>query len=488
MTVYLVGAGPGDPGLLTRRGAELLGRADVVVYDRLVAPELLALAPPGAVLVDVGKRPGQPARQHDINAVLVEHGRAGRVVVRLKGGDPYLFGRGGEEAEALAAAGLAVEVVPGVSSALAVPAYAGVPVTHRGLSTSVTVVTGHVGDPSAPGGVDWESLGRAGGTLVVLMGMAERAEIARRLLAAGRAATTPVLVVQWGTTPRQRSVRTTLGSLADVELGAPATIVVGPVAGLELAGAPRRPLHGVTVAVTRPEGRAGSLAAALAAAGAAVVTVPLVVPADPADGGAALERAVAHLGDYDWVLFTSVTGVDRLLARLRDGRDLAGRRLAAVGSATARALADRYLTADVVAATARAEGLVEALVAAAPAGARALYPRAATARPVLADGLRAAGWTVDDVEAYQTVPVGPAPGDVDRLLGADLALVASPSAAEALVALAAGRGCPPVVCIGPVTAEAASHLGLAVAATAARPDPDALVNATVAGWAASHPA
>lgn len=233
MTVYLVGAGPGDPGLLTRRGAELLGRAEVVVHDRLVSPELLTLAPAHALRIDVGKRPGEPRRQPEINALLVEHGRSGRTVVRLKGGDPFVFGRGGEEALALLEAGVDFEVVPGVSAAVAVPARAGVPVTHRGLATSVTVVTGTVGDPSS-GGVDWESLARAGGTLVVLMGLEHRAAIAEKLTAAGRAAQTPVLVVSWGTTGDEVVVRTDLAGLADVEAGAPATIVIGAVAGLDL--------------------------------------------------------------------------------------------------------------------------------------------------------------------------------------------------------------------------------------------------------------
>jgi uroporphyrin-III C-methyltransferase len=234
VSVALVGAGPGDPGLLTLRGRELLGLADVVIHDRLVTSELLSLAAPGAVLIDVGKRPGDPGRQAAINELMVEHARAGRAVVRLKGGDPFVFGRGGEEAAALREAGIDYEVVPGVSSAFAVPAAAGIPVTHRELSASVTVVTGHTGDPAEPGGVDWEALARGGGTLVILMGMADRAEIAARLLAAGRAPTTPVAVVHWGTTDAQRVLRSTLGALAEVELPAPAVIVVGPVAALDL--------------------------------------------------------------------------------------------------------------------------------------------------------------------------------------------------------------------------------------------------------------
>ncbi|MGA8725044.1 MAG: uroporphyrinogen-III C-methyltransferase [Acidimicrobiales bacterium] len=234
MSVALVGAGPGDPGLLTLRGRELLGRADVVIHDRLVTPELLALAPPDALIVDVGKRPGDPGRQQAINELMIEHARAGRAVVRLKGGDPFVFGRGGEESAALREAGVDHEVVPGVSSAFAVPAAAGIPVTHRELSSSVTVVTGHTGDPAEPGGVDWDALGRGGGTLVILMGMAERTEIAARLLASGREPTTPVAVVHWGTTDAQQVIRSTLAGLADVELPAPAVMVIGPVAALDL--------------------------------------------------------------------------------------------------------------------------------------------------------------------------------------------------------------------------------------------------------------
>ena len=237
MTVYLVGAGPGDPGLLTRRGAKLLSQADVVIFDRLVHHSVLALAPASAELIDVGKRPDgqQPGtgRQAEINRLLVARGRQSHhTVVRLKGGDPFLFGRGGEEVEVLTRAGVPWQVVPGVSSAFGVPAAAGIPVTHRGLSSSVTVVTGRVGDPTAPGGVDWDLLAKVGGTLVILMGMQTRTEIADALQRGGKPADTPTAIIERGTTSTQRVVRTTLGALADVDLGSPAIIVVGPVAAL----------------------------------------------------------------------------------------------------------------------------------------------------------------------------------------------------------------------------------------------------------------
>ncbi|MEA2902388.1 MAG: uroporphyrin-III C-methyltransferase, partial [Actinomycetota bacterium] len=229
MTVYLVGAGPGDPGLLTRRGAELLALADVVVHDRLSEISLLDLAPAAAELVDVGKSPGAPVAQEEINALLVERGLRGQCVVRLKGGDPFVFGRGGEEAQALAAAGVPFEVVPGISAAVAVPAYAGIPVTHRALSTSFTVVTGH-SRHAVDDDVDWDALARAADTIVVLMGVAHRAEIAARLQAGGLPASTPVAAVRWGTRPGQRTVRTTLGELGKVTLEPPVTIVIGKVA------------------------------------------------------------------------------------------------------------------------------------------------------------------------------------------------------------------------------------------------------------------
>ncbi len=252
MTVYLVGAGPGDPGLLTVRGAELLRRADVVVFDRLASPSLLALAPPGAELITAGKAPGQvDLTQEQINDVLVERGRVAGCVVRLKGGDPFVFGRGGEEAEALAAAGIPFEVVPGITSAIGAAAYAGIPVTHRGVSTHFTVVTGHEDPTKASTDVDWEALARAGGTLVILMGAGRLGDIARRLIEGGRAPDTPVAAVRNGTRPDQRTVRATLATVADAGVRAPSAIVVGEVAALDLSWFEARPLFGRSIVVTR---------------------------------------------------------------------------------------------------------------------------------------------------------------------------------------------------------------------------------------------
>jgi uroporphyrinogen III methyltransferase/synthase len=504
VTVYLVGAGPGDPGLLTRRGAALLARAEVVVHDRLVDRSLLSLAPPGAELVDVGKRSAEPGagddrsgppRQAQINQLLVEHGRHGRAVVRLKGGDPFLFGRGGEEAEALAAAGVPYEVVPGVTSAVAVPGAAGVPVTHRGLSTSVTVVTGHVGDPTAPGGVDWASLARAGGTLVVLMGMQNRAEIAARLIEGGRAPGTPVAVVEWGTTAAQRTVRATLAELAAVDLGSPSVIVVGPVAGLDFgggSGGTSAALAGRTVVVTRPRDQATGLVDELTAAGARVLLVPVTEQVDPEDGGQALADAAKRASTYDWLAFTSANAVRRFVPLLRDGRDLGRARLAAVGRATAGALAGYHLTADLVPSRAEAAALADALGEAPPSG-RVLFPAAAGARETLPEVLRERGWQVDQVSAYRTV-VAPAPPPPvwAELAGADAITFSAPSAVAAYVGLrdAGGRAAPvpPVVaCTGPVTTAAARGAGLTGVVEAAGPGERALADALGSGLGAEPP-
>jgi uroporphyrinogen III methyltransferase/synthase len=476
MTVYLVGAGPGDPGLLTRRGAELLARADVVVHDRLSEVSLLDLAPPTAERIDVGKSPGSPVPQEEINALLVERGRRGQDVVRLKGGDPFVFGRGGEEAQALAEAGVAFEVVPGVTAAVAVPAYAGIPVTHRGLSTSFTVVTGH-SRHAVDNDVDWDALARAADTIVVLMGVAHRAEIAARLQAAGLPAETPVAAVRWGTRPGQRTVRTTLGGLPDVTLEPPVTIVIGQVAGLDLRWFEGRPLFGRRIVVTRARAQASTLVEKLHALGAEAVELPTIEIAGPADGGVALRAAAARLSTYDWVVFTSVNAVDRLFAHLRDARALGSARVAAVGPGTAGALAARGVVADLLPDTAVAEALVEAFPALSGVG-LVLLPQAAGARPVLAEGLRAKGWRVDVAEAYATVPARPSADALAAAAKADAVAFTSSSTVTSFLALAGAGALPPVVaCIGPVTAATAAEHGVAVTVVATEHTVDGLVAA-----------
>lgn len=479
MTVYLVGAGPGDPGLLTVRGAEVLARADVVVHDRLAQLSLLDLAPAGAEHIDVGKRPGGPVDQDAINSLLVARGAAGQEVVRLKGGDPFVFGRGGEEAQALLEAGVAFEVVPGVSAAIAAPAYAGVPVTHRGLSTSFTVLTGHR-QHGADRPTDWEALGRAGGTIVVLMGVAHRADFVPRLLAGGLASDTPVLAVRWGSRPSQRSVRTTLAALPDAHLEPPVTIVIGRVAGLDLNWFERRPLFGCKVVVTRAAHQVSELVRRLAAAGAEVLEVPTIDVVGPADGGAALREAAARVARYQWVVFTSANGAGRFLALLRDARAFGAARVAAIGPGTAETLGRAGVVADLVPERFVAEALLAAFPDPPGSGGTVLLPRAAVARDVLPDGLRMRGWAVDVVEAYRTEPVAPPPAVLEEVAGTQAIAFASASSVDAWVAAAGAATVPPVVaCIGPVTAEAARAHGLAVT-TAAEATLDGLVAAVVA--------
>jgi uroporphyrinogen III methyltransferase/synthase len=485
--VYLVGAGPGDPGLLTLRGARCLGAADVVVHDYLVAPRLLDHVRPEAEVIAVGRSHEERLDQAAIERILVERARAGRTVVRLKNGDAFLFGRGGEEGEALRRAGVPFEVVPGVSSALAVPAYAGIPVTHRDHASVITVATGHQARPGpdgapVPPALPWEALARQGGTLVFLMGVAQLRAIMTSLVAHGLSGDTPAAVVQHGTTGRQATVVGTVATLAEQARAVtpPAVIVVGRVVALRerLRWFEDRPLFGRRVVVTRPRGQAATLAEALEEQGADVVAFPTIAIAPPPDP-AALDRAVANASRYDWIVFTSANGVRAFVARFaalgQDVRVLAPVRLAAIGPETAAELGRHLLRPAVVAADFRAEGLLVALGQEDLAGRRVLLPRAAGARAILPDELRARGATVDEVIAYEAVP----PGDLDvGALRAALAagaidaltftssstvrnFVALVGAAEVAQLVRDGR--PAVACIGPVTAETAREHGLAVA-------------------------
>jgi uroporphyrinogen III methyltransferase / synthase len=481
VTVYLVGAGPGDPGLITVRGAEVLGRADVVVHDRLADAALLELAPAEAERVDVGKSPGGPVHQDEINELLVREGLSGRTVVRLKGGDPYVFGRGGEEALALRAAGIPFEVVPGITSAIAVPAYAGVPVVQRGVATSFTVVTGH-SRHAVDRETNWEALAEAGGTIVVLMGVAHRDLVASRLLRGGLAPDTPVLAVRWGTRPDQTSVRVRLDQLGVTPLEPPVTLVIGAVAGLELEWFERRPLFGRQIVVTRARAQASELSRRLRHLGALPIEVPAIHIDPPADGGLELDRAAADMaaGRYAWVVFSSANAVDAFLGRLRDLRALGDVRIATMGPGTSRTLADWRLTADLQPVRSVSEGLLEVFPDPPEHGARTvLLPRAAEGRLALSEGLTAAGWLVDAVEAYRTVRVELTAADRAAVAGADAVCFASASAVQGLVAAGSGgTALPPVVvCIGPTTAAAARAAGLQVSAVAAAPTLEGLVDA-----------
>lgn len=479
MTVYLVGAGPGDPGLLTVRGAELLARAEVVVHDRLSAAALLDLAPPEAERINVGKTPRGPSvPQEHINELLVRHGATGRTVVRLKGGDPFVFARGAEEAAALAAAGVPYEVVPGITSAIAVPAYAGIPVTMRYSSTSLTIVTGHEDPTKDRGDVDWEALARVGGTIVILMGVANLPEISRRLIAGGLGPETPAAAVRWGTRPDQHVTRATLATLHEQPLRAPSTIVVGDVAAQDLDWFTSRPLTGRRVVVTRAPDQAGALAGRLRDLGAEVVEVPTIDIADPSDGGLALRTAMSEPGRYDWLVVTSPNGARRALSALHDARDLAGVQLAAVGPGTAKVLAEHHLKVDLVPERFVAEGLLSVFPDPPPGGGRVLLARAEIARDVLPDGLRSRGWEVEVVDAYRTVPLELDAAAQERARSADAITFTSASSVTNFVAAAGRPSVPPVVAvIGPVTAAAARDLGVEVTVEASEHTLDGLVDA-----------
>jgi uroporphyrinogen III methyltransferase/synthase len=476
VTVYLVGAGPGDPGLLTVRGRELLETADVVVYDRLASPALLALAPPGAELVDVGKAPGRAAMtQEAINAVLVARGRAGRAVVRLKGGDPFVFGRGGEEAEACIAAAVPFEVVPGVTSAVAAPAYAGIPVTHRGVSTHFTVVTGHEDPAKGSIDTDWDALAKAGGTLVILMGAGRVAEITKALIAGGRAESTPVAAVRWGTRPEQRTTRATLGTISDAGVESPSVIVVGDVAALDFGWFEQRPLFGRRVVVTRAREQASELRARLERLGAEVIELPTIA-FEP------VEFAFPDLTMFAWVVFTSANGVDAVFAHGIDARSFGGVRIAAIGPGTAAALARRAIHADLVPERFVAESLIDAFPVS-TGGERVLVARAETARDALPDGLRARGYDVEVLPVYRTVACAPDPEQLARVrAGAVDALTFTSSSTvtnfcDAIGALPDPQ--PLVVSIGPVTSQTARERGLRVDVEADPHTIDGLVTALI---------
>jgi uroporphyrinogen III methyltransferase / synthase len=482
-TVHLVGAGPGDPGLLTARALELLRSADVVLHDKLIPLEALDVVRPDAEVIDVGKiGGGAQVPQDATNALLVEHARAGRDVVRLKGGDPFVFGRGGEEAQLLLAEGIPVEVVPGITAGIAASAYAGIPVTQRRMASAVAFVTGHE-DPSKPeSSVDWPALAAFPGTLVFYMGVRSLERIAQRLVEEGRPASEPAAVVQRGTLADQRVVSGTLADIAEVAaaagIGAPAVTIVGPVAGLreELAWRERRPLHGLRVVVTRARPQASGLASTLEGLGAQVAQAPAIA-IHPVDVD------LPDLAAYDLLCLTSVNGVARLFDLVRDARALAGPVIAAIGPGTADALRAHGIEPDVVPTRAVGEGLLEAL-----AGLdvrRAAVLRAREGRDVLPDGLRERGVEVDVVALYET-RAEPLDDDARAaVLGADWITFTAGSAVRSLVAAVGGaealRGGPRLASIGPVTSGVLRELGLEPDLEAAEHTPDGLVEALVAG-------
>lgn len=479
MKVYLIGAGPGDPGLFTLRGRDCLAAADVVIYDALANDALLGHARRDAELIYVGKVAGNHALPQDgINRLLVEKAREGKVVARLKGGDPYIFGRGGEEAEALLEAGIPFEEVPGISSTIAAPAYAGIPLTHRNFASSVTIITGHE-NPDKPGSVhNWQALAQSASTLVFVMGMKNLPDIARNLLAAGMDPATPAALVYRGTTPRQRSLVSTLEGLpqAAVEQGFsnPSVIVVGRVCSLhdQLGWFEQRPLFGRSVVVTRAREQASGLAQELARLGADVIQCP-TIEIRPLPDYAELDAAIGRLSEYGWLIFTSVNGVrwfwSRLEAAGKDSRALGLCRVAAIGPATAEALEVRGIRPDFIPERYVAEGVVEGLLARGGVdGVRMLLPRAARAREVLPEELRKAGALVDVISAYETVPAAARKDEVlERMRAGSLDCITfgSSSTVENFLSLIPAetlRAHPDVrlAAIGPVTAKTLEAHGL----------------------------
>ncbi len=487
--VYLVGAGPGDPGLMTARSLALIASAETIFHDRLIPPGALAGARADAELVYVGKQPGVPSvPQEEIGERLIEAARAGKSVVRLKGGDPFVFGRGGEEGEALRAAGVDFEVVPGVTAAVAATAYAGIPVTHRDDASAVAFVTGHEDPGKDETALDWEALARFPGTLVFYMGVKNLERNARALIEAGRDAAEPAAAIERGTMDGQRTVAATLGTIAaavaEEGVRAPALIVVGEVVERReaLAWLERRPLHGRRVVVTRARAQASGLAATLRELGAEAIELP-AIRIEPRIEADEVKRAVAEIGEYALICMTSPNGVRLLFEALDaaglDSRVLAGATVAAIGPGTAGALAKRGIAADVVPERFVAEGLIEALSPVEVEGKRVLVARAADARDALPEWLDGRGAKVDVVALYETIREEPAPAAIDAAQEADYITFTSSSTVTNLLGALSERfpSDARIVSIGPVTSETAREAGLAVDVEAGRHDVEGLIAA-----------
>ncbi len=506
--VYLVGAGPGAPDLITLRAAAVMRRAQVVVYDSLVSPGVVAAVPAHAEMVFAGKRggSGRELEQGEINQILVDRARAGKIVVRLKGGDPFIFGRGGEEAAALAAAGVPFEVVPGVTSAIAAPAFAGIPLTHREHASSVTFLTGHddfAKNPAAAARWDESARAARGGTLVMLMGTARLRRNLERLISAGLAADTPAAAIQWGTTAAQRTALATIGTLSEAAaregIAAPAIIVVGECVRLrtDLQWFEQLPLFGRQIVITRAAANGAELAERLRLMGAEAIEFPTIETVPPVSY-AALDEAIARIGVFDWIVFTSATGVSAFVDRLRqrdcDLRELAHAAIAAIGPATAACVRSHALKVEAMPTEYRAEAILEAIGASRIAGARILIPRAAVAREALPDLLRKEGAAeVVVAPAYQTVK--PEHADISRIRAVvadgavDLVTFTSSSTVTNFRELVGAI--PPrlkAAVIGPITAETARHEGFEVVVCPAEYTVDALIDAIVAYFQAYFPA
>lgn len=477
--VYLIGAGPGDPGLITQKGLECLARADVVIYDHLLDERLIDSAPPGTEKIYVGKTYARHAReQFEINRLLVEKAKEGKTVIRLKGGDPFVLGRGGEEAEALADNRIPFEIVPGVSSAIAVPAYAGIPVTHRRVASSFAIVTGHEDPNKADSSIAWEKLATGVDTLVFLMGMRNLPEIVAKLIEHGRGPDTPVAVIKNGTRPEQRTVVGTLKDIADRvkehRLVPPAVIVVGEVVKLreKLRWFDKYPLFGKRILVTRARHQASALSRLLSECGAQPVELPAIAIQPVPDTGE-LDHAISNLAQYQWIVFTSVNGVESFFQRLhnlkRDSRALNSLKIAAIGPATTKALEQKGIMPDYQPAVYTSEGLMTGFKSLGIAGQSFLLPRADIADKELTRAIAHLGAKVHEVAVYQTVPVAGTVSRVKEVFSSGkidiITFTSSSTVSNLVIALGDEKvtlDSVKVACIGPKTAEVATRAGLRV--------------------------
>lgn len=504
-TVYLVGAGPGDPKLISLRGLEAIRKADVIVYDRLASPLLLKHCRDGAEKIFVGKLPDKHMlKQGEINQLLVDLALQGKTVTRLKGGDPCVFGRVGEEAEALAERNLRFEIVPGITSAIAVPAYAGIPVTHRDFTSSFTIVTGHEYNNKTYSDIDYAKLASATGTIIFLMGVANLENIRDQLLACGKSPELPVALIRWGTWMEQQSLVGTLATIVEqvreAKFQSPAVIIVGEVVRLreKLAWFERKPLFGRRVLVTRSRSQASELAERIDELGGEAVEFPVVVMRQPVDSAVmdALDRALSEPEQYDWMLFTSVNGVDYFFRRLKelriDIRRFHRARIAAVGPKTAEALMERGLAAEALPGKFQADELLNELKPQLQAGQRVLLPRADIAARWLPEQLRELGLEVTEADVYETVlpEAADAAAVIDMLVSGAINAVTftSSSTVTNLLALLKQHGVErplellaplQIACIGPITAKTAREAGLQALAVADEATIESLVQALV---------